>query len=74
VIKNQNTLGIIYALIGYSIFVIGDSSYKYMGDSYAIYHIGFYGKLAATLFFLGYLHQHYWRVYRNFNYFTARPD
>jgi len=55
VIKNQNTLGIIYALIGYSIFVIGDSSYKYMGDSYAIYHIGFYGKFAATLFFIAYL-------------------
>lgn len=55
VIKNQNTLSILYALIGYSIFVIGDSAYKYMGGTYVIYHIAFYSKLAATLFFLGYL-------------------
>jgi len=52
---NDNITGIIFALIGSAIFIIGDSSYKYLGDTYAIYHIGFYGKLAATLFFLVYL-------------------
>lgn len=52
---NANITGIIYALIAYALFVVGDTFYKYLGTEYSIYYLAFYGKLAATLFFGAYL-------------------
>jgi len=52
---NQNTLGILYALIAYALFVVGDSFYKYLGSTYSIYHMGFYGKLFGGIFFFLYM-------------------
>ena len=51
----QSNLGIIYALIAYALFVVTDTFYKYLGTSYSIYHMAFYGKLFAGCLFVLYL-------------------
>ena len=52
---NQNIIGILYALMAYALFVVGDTFYKYLGTEYSIYYLAFYGKLSATIFFGLYL-------------------
>ncbi len=53
--KNQNMLGVIYALIGYTCYTIADTFLKLLGQSdLEIYHIAFYtqgiGVVALVLF------------------------
>jgi len=52
---SSNLTGILFALIAYGLFVAGDSCYKYLGTSYTIYQMAFYGKLVACLLIISFV-------------------
>jgi len=52
---SPNMLGVSFALIAYALFVAGDSFYKYLGTTYEIYQIAFFGKLFAAIAIFGFI-------------------
>ncbi|MCB9990565.1 MAG: DMT family transporter [Rhodospirillales bacterium] len=53
-LKTDTIKGVLLAIIGFSLFAIGDAIYKYVSPFYSIYVMGFFGSLFGTIAMLVY--------------------